>query len=114
MMSSKLTFVFLLWRREGTTPEQFADYYERNHLPFLSTLVPPPPIHERSYPLDSNAITPANRPREGIFSFDSVMIDAMRHEKTFISTNIVRIQANRVSLCSLRYGRIVMNSSQFK
>ena len=71
-MSPKLTFIFLLWRREGTTPEQFADYSERSHLPFISTLVPPPPVHERNYPLDSNAITPMDRPREGIFSFDSL------------------------------------------
>ena len=70
-MSSKLTFVFFLWRRQGTTPEQFADYYNRDHLEFISTMVPMPSIHERSFPLDSNLIIPANRPREGILSFDS-------------------------------------------
>lgn len=71
-MSSKLTIVFFLWRRPGTTPAQFADYYERSHLGWVSSIVPPPPIHERSYPLDDTAIVPANRPREGIFSFDSL------------------------------------------
>lgn len=71
-MSPKLNFIFFLWRREGTTPEQFADYYESRHLPLVSTLVPPPPIHERSYPLDSRTIALGIPPREGIFSFDSV------------------------------------------
>lgn len=71
-MPPKPAFVSLLWRREGTTPKKFADYYESSYLPLISTLVTLPLIHERSYPIDSNAITLTNRPSEGILSFDSV------------------------------------------
>lgn len=71
-MPPKPAFVSLLWRREGTTPKKFADYYESSYLPLISTLVTLPLIHERSYPIDGNAIILTNRPSEGILSFDSV------------------------------------------
>ena len=105
-MSAKLALVFFLWRRENTTPEQFADYYERSHLPFLSTLVPQPSIHERSYPLDSNALTSANPHREGIFSFDSVtavIFDAQSDFEARISSLADETKRRQVELDEARF-----------
>ncbi|CAM1501122.1 Fc.00g102840.m01.CDS01 [Cosmosporella sp. VM-42] len=83
----------------GDDFEEFADYCEHNHLRFISTLVQPLPIHERSYPLDGNPITPSNQPREALFSFDcvtAVIFDAQSNLEagmTILSYESIRRQA---------------------
>lgn len=82
-MSAELTFAFFLWRRQGTTPEEFADYYNHRHLELLTSLgIPLPAVHERSFPVTGDAIVPAG-PREGIYSFDSFTAVAFDSEEEY-------------------------------
>jgi len=49
-------FVYLT-KREGSTPEEFVDYYENHHVPLVLSLAPMPRVYKRNYLLRGH---PAN------------------------------------------------------
>jgi hypothetical protein len=44
-----LKILSYLVKREGTTVEEFIDYYENHHVPLILSLAPPPSIYKRHY-----------------------------------------------------------------
>jgi EthD domain len=45
-----------LTRKPGLSPQEFADYYERNHVPLVLSKAAMPPVYKRNY---SSAATPS-------------------------------------------------------
>jgi hypothetical protein len=52
-------FLNFLVRKPGLTPEQFRDYYDKNHVPLAFKTFPQILEHRRNYPADNGTLFPA-------------------------------------------------------
>lgn len=77
------SFLFL-WRRDGTSREEFLDYYETRHAPLAERILPPMADYRRNYPIWD----PASESHLGGFS---VMTEVWHDsEETFRRTTAAR------------------------
>ncbi len=76
-----LKILSYLVKREGTTIEEFIDYYENHHVPLILSLAPPPAIYKRHYLQRGDAVNVS----EAAIDFDVVTEQAFPDRAAFES-----------------------------